>query len=85
MHTYTNVYKHMLQIYIHMHSCINTNVYEGVMSLTFKGDSTPNSFLPCHLFYMLSMIIVSCYICTRVHLYTIVYTIYIQCVQIAPL
>ena len=43
---------------------------QGVMLLTFKDDNTISSFWLCIIFYVLSMIIVSACICTRVHLYT---------------
>ena len=38
--------------------------------LTLKDDSTSGGLYLFHLFYMLSMIIISDSICTRVHLYT---------------
>ena len=41
------------------------------MLLALKGDNTTGSLCLCHLVYVLSMIIISGYICPRVHLYTI--------------
>ena len=41
------------------------------MLLTLKDDNTAGSFCQHHVFYMLSMIIMSVSICTIVNLYTI--------------
>ena len=42
------------------------------MLLAFKDDNTTGSLYLCHLFYVLRVIMLSDYICTRVHLCTVV-------------
>ena len=46
-------------------------LFQSVMLLTLKEDTTTGKFYLCHLFYMLSVLIISNYICTRLHLYKI--------------
>ena len=52
-------------------SMINSVKYT-VMILAFKDANTNGSIHLCYLFYMLSMIMIFNYICTTMHLYTIV-------------
>ena len=47
------------------------SLYVCIMLLTFKDDNTTGSFWLCLLFCVLSLIIISDYLCTGMNLYTI--------------
>ena len=51
-------------------------IHYSVILLSFKDYKTTGSFWLCCLFYILPVIIISHYICTRTPLYVFIYVIY---------